>query len=166
MFFGSALLSLAAIAAAKEMPKDEILGAKLYDSGIRHANNMALKKVSNDDMYDALHCANVWFRRAGRSRRLRVHTTRRSTARSMQRWNVSVGRPSPAQTSSVAATSISFPSSHMRSLAVSVESVLRHGVRAEDSVANSSRLISHIRLDLRGRSRVRRHRPARRCGLC
>ena len=32
-------------AAAKEMPKDEIKAAKLYDTGIRHANNMALKKV-------------------------------------------------------------------------------------------------------------------------
>jgi hypothetical protein len=46
MFFKSALFSLAAIAAAKEMPKDEIMGAELYDSGIRHANNMALKHVS------------------------------------------------------------------------------------------------------------------------
>lgn len=48
MFFKSALFSLAAIAAAKEMPKDEVLGAQLYDSGIRHANNMALKHVSVD----------------------------------------------------------------------------------------------------------------------
>jgi hypothetical protein len=46
MFFKSALFSLAAIAAAKEMPKDEVMGAELYDSGIRHANNMALKHVS------------------------------------------------------------------------------------------------------------------------
>jgi hypothetical protein len=46
MFFKSAILSLAAIAAAKEMPKDEVKGAELYDSGIRHANNMALKHVS------------------------------------------------------------------------------------------------------------------------
>jgi hypothetical protein len=45
MFMRTALLSLSALAAAKEMPKDEIKGAKLYDSGIRHANNMALKQV-------------------------------------------------------------------------------------------------------------------------
>jgi hypothetical protein len=45
MFFKSALFSLAAVVAAKEMPKDEVLGAQLYDSGIRHANNMALKHV-------------------------------------------------------------------------------------------------------------------------
>ena len=45
MFFRSALLSLSALAAAKEMPKDEFLAAELYDSGVRHANNMALKKV-------------------------------------------------------------------------------------------------------------------------
>lgn len=45
MFIRSALLSLSALAAAKELPKDEFLAAELYDSGIRHANNMALKKV-------------------------------------------------------------------------------------------------------------------------
>lgn len=45
MFIRSALLSLSALVAAKEMPKDEIKAAKLYDTGIRHANNMALKKV-------------------------------------------------------------------------------------------------------------------------
>lgn len=45
MFLRSALLSLSALAAAKEMPKDEIKAAELYDSGIRHANNVALKKV-------------------------------------------------------------------------------------------------------------------------
>lgn len=45
MFIRNALLSLSALAAAKEMPKDEIKAAKLYDTGIRHANNMALKKV-------------------------------------------------------------------------------------------------------------------------
>lgn len=45
MFLRSALLSLSALAVAKEMPKDEFLAAELYDSGVRHANNMALKKV-------------------------------------------------------------------------------------------------------------------------
>lgn len=45
MFIRSALLSLSALVAAKELPKDEIKAAKLYDTGIRHANNMALKKV-------------------------------------------------------------------------------------------------------------------------
>jgi len=43
MFLRSALLSLSALAAAKEMPKDEFKAAELYDSGVRHANNMALK---------------------------------------------------------------------------------------------------------------------------
>jgi hypothetical protein len=43
MFIRSALLSLSALAAAKEMPKDEFRAAELYDSGIRHANNMAIK---------------------------------------------------------------------------------------------------------------------------
>lgn len=47
MHLRSALLSLAALAAAKEIPKDEVKAAKLYDSGIRHANNVALKKVIN-----------------------------------------------------------------------------------------------------------------------
>ena len=45
MFLRSALLSLSALAAAKEMPKDEIKASKLYDSGIRHMNNIALKEV-------------------------------------------------------------------------------------------------------------------------
>lgn len=46
MFLRSAILSLAALAAAKELPKDEIKAAKLYDTGIRHMNNLALKKVA------------------------------------------------------------------------------------------------------------------------
>lgn len=45
MFIRSALLSLSALAAAREMPKDEVKAAELYDTGIRHANNVALKKV-------------------------------------------------------------------------------------------------------------------------
>ena len=45
MFLRSIFLSLSAIAAAKELPKDEVKGAQLYDSGIRHANNLALKEV-------------------------------------------------------------------------------------------------------------------------
>jgi hypothetical protein len=53
MFLRSALLSLFALAAAKEMPKDEIKAAELYDSGIRHANNVALKKVAIPQI---LHC--------------------------------------------------------------------------------------------------------------
>lgn len=46
MFRRAALLSLAALAAAKEMPKDEFRAAELFDSGIRHENNKALKLVS------------------------------------------------------------------------------------------------------------------------
>jgi hypothetical protein len=46
MFLRTALLSLSALAAAKEMPKDELKAAQLYDTGIRHANNIALKKVA------------------------------------------------------------------------------------------------------------------------
>jgi hypothetical protein len=56
MFLRSALLSLSALVAAKEMPKDEVKGAELYDTGIRHANNMALKHVSfsaSPFLYDA-----------------------------------------------------------------------------------------------------------------
>lgn len=45
MYLRTALLSLSALAAAKEMPKDEVKAAELYDSGIRHANNVALKKA-------------------------------------------------------------------------------------------------------------------------
>lgn len=45
MFVRSALLSLSALAAAREMVKDEVKAAKLYDSGIKHMNNMALKEV-------------------------------------------------------------------------------------------------------------------------
>lgn len=47
MFLRTAILSLSALAAAKEMPKDEFKAAELYDSGIRHENNVALKKVAN-----------------------------------------------------------------------------------------------------------------------
>lgn len=45
MFRRAAVLSLAALAAAKEMPKDEFRAAELFDSGIRHENNKALKLV-------------------------------------------------------------------------------------------------------------------------
>lgn len=45
MFIRSAILSFAALAGAREMAKDEIKAAKLYDSGIKHMNNIALKMV-------------------------------------------------------------------------------------------------------------------------
>jgi hypothetical protein len=51
MFLRTALLSLSALAAAKEMPKDELKAAQLYDTGIRHANNIALKKVAIPQAY-------------------------------------------------------------------------------------------------------------------
>lgn len=54
MFLRTALLSLTALAAAKEMPKDELRAAQLYDSGIRHENNMALKKVASPFRYARL----------------------------------------------------------------------------------------------------------------
>ncbi|KAF2473621.1 uncharacterized protein BDR25DRAFT_216857 [Lindgomyces ingoldianus] len=43
MIIQTLLLSLAALVAAKELPKDLVKAAQLYDSGIRHANNIALK---------------------------------------------------------------------------------------------------------------------------
>ncbi|KAL5390657.1 hypothetical protein DPSP01_001731 [Paraphaeosphaeria sporulosa] len=46
MFVRTVLLSLSALAAAKELPKDEVKAAQLYDSGIKHANNVALKRES------------------------------------------------------------------------------------------------------------------------
>lgn len=45
MYLRTALLSLSALAVAKELPKDEEKGARLYDSGIMHQNNIALKEV-------------------------------------------------------------------------------------------------------------------------
>jgi hypothetical protein len=45
MYVRSTLLSLAALAGAREVAKDEFKAAKLYDSGIKHANNIALKMV-------------------------------------------------------------------------------------------------------------------------
>jgi hypothetical protein len=45
MFLRSAVLSLSALVVAKEMPKDDMKAAQLYDSGIKHNNNMALKMV-------------------------------------------------------------------------------------------------------------------------
>ncbi|ORY19042.1 hypothetical protein BCR34DRAFT_260833 [Clohesyomyces aquaticus] len=43
MFLPALFISLSILVAGKELPKDEIKGAQLYDSGIRHANNIALK---------------------------------------------------------------------------------------------------------------------------
>lgn len=45
MYIRSTLLSLSALAAAKEMAKDQVKAAQLYDTGIRHQNNIALKMV-------------------------------------------------------------------------------------------------------------------------
>lgn len=55
MFIRSILISLAALVAAKEMPKDEVKAAQLFDSGIRHENNKALKLVSQLSALIALH---------------------------------------------------------------------------------------------------------------
>lgn len=108
MFIRSALLSLSALAAAKEMPKDEIKAAELYDSGIRHANNVALKKVALPRSYATgrgLHS----LRNIGRYRRLRVPTTRRSMLRSRRGWSAETEPPSRAVMSSVAATLVLTP---------------------------------------------------------
>jgi hypothetical protein len=56
MFRRAALLSLAALAASKEMPKDEFKAAELFDSGIRHENNKALKLVSMVPWYYRIWC--------------------------------------------------------------------------------------------------------------
>ena len=45
MFVSSVILGLSALAGAREMAKDEVKAAKLYDSGIKHMNNIALKEV-------------------------------------------------------------------------------------------------------------------------
>ncbi|CAI6332602.1 unnamed protein product [Periconia digitata] len=45
MYLRSAFISLSALAVtARELPKDEEAGARLYDSGIKHMNNIALKE--------------------------------------------------------------------------------------------------------------------------
>jgi len=44
MYLRSTLLSLSALAVARELPKDEFKAAQLYDSGIRHQNNVGLKQ--------------------------------------------------------------------------------------------------------------------------
>jgi hypothetical protein len=106
MFFRTALLSLSAIAAAKEMPKDEIKAAELYDSGIRHANNVALKKVGlrrSCTTNRGLH----FPRNIGRFRRLQAPTTRRNMLRSRRRLSAGTEPPSLGVMSSDAATSVS-----------------------------------------------------------
>lgn len=67
MFLRSAILSLAALAAAKEMPKDEFKAAQLFDSGVRHENNKALKLVGNGSPEHVL----------GTDRRYRKHGLRK-----------------------------------------------------------------------------------------
>ncbi|KAF1993512.1 hypothetical protein P154DRAFT_449993 [Amniculicola lignicola CBS 123094] len=44
MFVQSVLLSLSALAGAREIAKNQFKAASLYDSGVRHANNVALKQ--------------------------------------------------------------------------------------------------------------------------
>jgi hypothetical protein len=105
MFIRTALLSLSALVAAKELPKDEILAANLYDSGIRHANNVALKKVIiyMADLVPQLG-AYIHIRNTGQYRKLQAHTSRRSTLRSRRKLSASTGLRRLATMSSVAAT--------------------------------------------------------------
>ena len=78
MFIRSAILSLAALAAAKEMPKDEFRAAELFDSGIRHENNKALKLVNTALMFD-MYCAKICHRKPGLRRKLLEFMLRLST---------------------------------------------------------------------------------------
>jgi hypothetical protein len=106
MFLRTALLSLSALAAAKEMPKDEVKAAQLYDTGIRHANNIALKKVAIAQLMVPIFTSNGDDRNTGQSRRRQEHTFRHSMRRSRTRSSVSTGLQSQAQTRSGAATSV------------------------------------------------------------
>lgn len=81
MFIRSALLSLSALAAAREMQKDAEKATKLYDSGIRHANNMALKMVCFS-LAKSHNCnAEPGSRKRLQDRRLRVCMLQSSTVR-------------------------------------------------------------------------------------
>ncbi|KAF2738949.1 hypothetical protein EJ04DRAFT_573394 [Polyplosphaeria fusca] len=46
MYLTTTILSLSALAGARQMAKDEVKAAKLYDSGIRHMNIIGLKEES------------------------------------------------------------------------------------------------------------------------
>jgi len=59
----AALLSLPAFVAAKELPKDETKAAKLYDSGIKHMNNIALKMVRFAVLLNFLVPTNIYRKR-------------------------------------------------------------------------------------------------------
>jgi hypothetical protein len=78
MFLRSAILSLAALAAAKEMPKDEFRAAELFDSGIRHENNKALKLVIATILYGR-YDANLVSRKPGLHRKLLESMPQHST---------------------------------------------------------------------------------------
>lgn len=76
MFVRTVLLSLSTLAAARELPKDEVKAAQLYDSGIKHANNVALKTVLSNK---CLSSASIDTRRnLGRSMR-RLASMRQSS---------------------------------------------------------------------------------------
>jgi hypothetical protein len=107
IFLRTAFLTFSALAAAKEMPKDDFKAAELYDSGIRHANNVALKKVSCTPWFPHRPHplrANTDYRKLGPGRRLLALTIQLSTQRSRTRSNVLTGLPFPGMTSSDAAT--------------------------------------------------------------
>lgn len=89
MFIRSALLLLSVLAAAKEMPKDEIKAAQLYDTGIRHMNNVALKKARFDSKRFVLRLkADIQARNTGPFRKLLVYTPQLSTPRSKRKSRV------------------------------------------------------------------------------
>jgi hypothetical protein len=80
MFVRAVLLSLSALAAARELPKDEVKAAQLYDSGIKHANNVALKRVLPNNCMSSL--STDISRNLGRSTRQLASTHLSSTLRS------------------------------------------------------------------------------------
>jgi hypothetical protein len=147
MFLRSALLSLSALAAAKEMPKDEVKGAKLYDTGIRHANNMALKHVSLPaPQYERT--LNYDYRSIGPFRRQPVPTSHRSTPKSRTRSSASTVLPSPQRIRSGVATLTSSTSSLTQSWAARVVLAHPRGVGLLTMVVNLSPLANKTELPL------------------
>jgi hypothetical protein len=63
MYFATAVLSLSALVGARQMAKDQVKAAKLYDSGVRHRNILSLKEVCIESMV----CI-VWALISSRSR--------------------------------------------------------------------------------------------------
>ena len=162
MFFRSAVLSFAALAGARELPKDEVRGKQLYDSGIKHMNNIALKMVrmntTTDQRYLLMWVIGDIQPRTG-SRRLRLRAIRRNRRlhalhqrhRHLRKRHLPLQQCRHTPPHSIPRPNANNPTDRPVPLPLTLAARKHPGLR-----------VLLVGLDIRRRARIRSHRPIRR----